>query len=391
MTLETLQPIHAPSNAMSVLGGAGVLLVALLACKTGDSAPAASASASAAPPPSASAKPAPPPERPFPELVKDSKPLAPKPAPQEVAGKTVTAERCRLDGLELLGKSTMSVIKDIEVFGEQVVIVNGDGSLVGLKLDKGKECKLTLDRTFGQDGLLKLENKIEHLSRDDKGNILAANGIFDAYYVTRGKKDFTCKSKGYLSFHPSGKWAIAPWVNSTVGITEVDTKDKTCTRKDWVLSDLNSDDKRKGPFQSIHSSRIIGDEIYLGGSLAKKVDPKEPRQVRVYDKAGKEKRFFGGTESLKDDTFGWVHDITPCAFGVCVLDANHRRISAWKGGGEKHLGNIDLMKLLDLKYPWIPAIAVSKGGKTYFVGAGQSREGAEGKVAEGVIYRLTGL
>lgn len=91
-------------------------------------------------------------------------------------------------------------------------------------------------------------------------------------------------------------------------------------------------------------------------------------------------------ENGSKDRFGWVHAIQPCNKGVCILDSNHRRLTAWKTDG-KFVGHVDLMALFGLKYPWIPDFDRNKT-HAYFV-TGQDR--ADSKVGEATIYRVTGL
>jgi hypothetical protein len=82
-----------------------------------------------------------------------------------------------------------------------------------------------------------------------------------------------------------------------------------------------------------------------------------------------------------------VHAIEPCAAGICVLDANARRVSLWTRAG-KPAGSVGLAELFGLSAPWVADFSVGKDGVAWFVAA-QARE--QSSVAEGLIYRVRGL
>ncbi len=311
-------------------------------------------------------------------------PLAPTPAAQDLAGTKITAEVCAPDGVEFLADSASSVFRGVAAVGDRVFVADSEGLLRALSVGGG--CSLSPVAGFGTDGALKLEQEVKHLSKDASGKIAASNGIFEGFLVDASGAATTCDAKGYLELHSSGTWGIGPWVNSTVQMVEI--ANGACTGSDWVLQNLSDDAKRKGPFSSVNASTIIGDQILIGGSLAKTVDPDGMRTIGVYNKAGKELRRFGGSKDVaSDEGFGWVHDIFACAPGVCVLDSNFRRITAWDDSGA-YVGTIDLKELLGLSYPWISDVDVAADGSMWLVAA-NDREG--GDVAEGVIYRISGL
>jgi len=366
--------------------GLALLLLALLACKKGETtAASAAASASAAPKPAAGAAP----KVPFEEKVAKSKPLAPSPAAQSLGSKKVEATLCKLPA-PLLAPSASNVIQALEVVGDQLLIADQDGVIHGYKVTSAGGCSLSVDAAFGDGGKLKLPNKIEHFSKTDAGLVIAASGIFDTYAIKDGKKLFDCKATGHFEVEPGGKWGIVPWVNSTVEIADLD-KD-SCSKKDWVLKHLSDDAKREGLFKNINTSAVIGGKIYMGGIPAAKIGGREPRIVVIFDKAGKELGRFGNEEkAFGDDVFGWIHGISACGPNVCAVDSNYRRLSVWSADGKKHLGSIELSKLLGVSgtSAWINDISLAKDGAVYLP-VGQEREGNSG-VGEGLVFRVTGL
>ena len=363
----------------------GLLLLALIACKkeeTGGASASASAAASAVPTASA-------PKASFEELAAKSQPLALTPAAQTLGGKKVEAVQCKLPGTGLLAPSSSTVIRAIESVGDRLLIADHVGVLHGFKVSTAAGCELSVDASFGDAGTMKLPNKIEHLSKSSAGLVMAASGIFDTYAVQDGKKLFDCKATGHFELEPGGKWGIAPWVNSTVEIAEI-TKD-SCQRKDWVLENLSDNAKRKGPFKMVNTSAVIGGKIFIGGIPVDKVDGREVRIVAIFDKAGKELGRFGSTgKDFGDDSFGWVHGLSACGPNVCAIDSNFRRLSVWSLDGKKFLGAVSLTKLFGAASgaAWINDISQAKDGAIW-LSLGQDRAG--GAVAEGAVFRVTGL
>ena len=362
---------------------AAFLAALLFGCERSEAGGTAVSVEPPSPPPKTSAVPrAPKPS--FEQMVKQSQPLAPKPEPQKARGREVRAELCRIEGKQFLGKSTMDVFKAVEALADRLVVVDSRGVLHGFSVRKGEGCTLEPDAGFGTAGVLQLPHKVENLSRDERGRLFASNGIFAAYVVKDGKQELVCDTKGQIEIHRSGKWGIAPYVNATVRLVEVEKE--TCTSEDWVLSDLSDDQKRKGPFANVTSAAVVGDVVWIGGVVAKKDAPAQPRIVVGYSKAGKEKVRFGA-DADPEAQFGWVHAIESCGQNLCVLDANRRRVSVWTRTG-KHVAAVSLPELFGVAHPWVPDFTVAKDGSAWFVVA-QNR-GKSG-VTEGLIYRVRGL
>lgn len=348
----------------------------------------ASAAGSAGAAPSASASAAP--KKTFEEELAASKPLDIKTAEQTLGADKITAEVCAVEGGPFTNKSNMDVLKSIRAVGDRVFAVDADGKVHAYKIDAGPKCKLSVDKTFGESGVVKLENKIDRLSTDSAGNLWATNGVFASYKLDKnGKQTAKCEGRplGYLFVHPSGKTGIGTFANATTAKVTLDGAG--CKTEPWAFQDLSDDAKRKGPLANAQAVGFVGDTIFLGGVLSKKEDPGGNTVVLAVDAAGKEKLRMGriDKEYSQKDRFGWVHAITPCKQGVCVLDSNYRRLTAWKVADGKFVGDVDLQKLFGLKYPWVADLDRNKT-HTYFV-AGQDRDGSH--VGEGNIYRVTGL
>lgn len=369
----------------TTVSACAVLGLALLACKKEEaptvSSAAATTSGTAAAPADDKA-----PEPSFEEQVKSSTPLAPEVKSVKLGTQDFAPELCTMDE-PLLYKSNMDVLRAVEAVGNKLYLVTSDGKVRGYNIAAGK-CALTKDASFGDNGVLSLNKEVKSLSKDNAGNLLASNGIFESYYISGGKLKYECKARGqgYIAMHPGGKWGLGSFANATVN--KLTFGDSACESEPWVLQDLSQEGKRKGPFGNVNTIGFVGDLVLVGGILPKSADPNEPRLVIGMDAAGKEKFRFGSTDkSFDEKKFGWVHAIGPCKAGICVVDSNMRRLSAWKKDGS-FVGSAKLSEAFGLKYPWIASFSVTKDGTGYFT-AGQSREKA--KVAEGLVYRVKNL
>lgn len=350
--------------------------------ETDGSVPSASASAPAA---KTSAK------KSLEEALKDSVPVAAKPTTQLVGSNQLKAELCSIQGVEFHDESAMSVLQDLAIVGDQLVVVDDKGVLRGLTIGRGGACTLTLDTAFGQGGTLKLDQEIKTLSHDDKGRMYASNGIFATFGVVGHKLESKWTQKmGYFEAHPSGKWGLGSFANADVIKTTFDGA--AIKTEPWILKNLGRPGQ-VGPFNNVNSIGFAGDLTLVGGVLSEKVEGSEPRAVVAYDAAGKEKFRFGATgKSFTDDRFGWIHAIKSCTQGICVLDANMRALTLWTKDG-KFIGKADLKQLLGVGYPWVASFEIEKGGVGYFI-VGQERQNAGGKnagVADGLIFRVSGL
>lgn len=330
-------------------------------------------------------------EVPWAEQVTASKPLDIKTAEQTLDGAKVTAEACSVEGGPYVGKSNMKLFQAVRAVGNRIFVVDAEGQVRAFEIAAGATCKLSIDKTFGTDGIAKLENEMSRLSADSSGNLWATSGVFNSYRLAKdGKVTAKCEARpqGYIHVHPSGKTAIGTFANATVAKLTLDASG--CKSEPFAqFTDLGNDEKRKGPITNAQAVGYVGETIFMGGVLAKTVDPNGNTVVLALDATGKEKFRLGKTDKdlASKDRFGWVHAIQPCNKGVCVVDSNYRRLTAWKTADGKFVGDVDLSKLFGLKYPWIPDFDRNKT-HTYVV-AGQDREGS--KVAEAVIYRVAGL
>ncbi len=327
---------------------------------------------------------------PFDELVKISKPLAIKPAAVDLAGTKLTAVVCAVEGAPFLFKSTIDGLRAIRVVGDRALLVTNDGVIRGYKLE-GDGCKLVVDKTFGDAGVSKLDQKVERLSTDGAGNVWASTGASAAYRLGKdGKVVAKCDAKpvGHLFVSEKGKTAIATFANDDV--VKVTFDKDACKTEKWAFTDLTNEEKRKGNLVHAQAVGFLGDMIFLGGRLTKTPEhPNDSTVVLGLDAAGKERFKIGklDTDYATKDRFHTVNAIGPCRPGLCVLDATHRRLTAWSPKDGKFLGDVELSALFGLREPWIPDF--DRNQKAAFFIAAQDRE-TKG-VAEGNVFRVSGL
>ena len=313
------------------------------------------------------------------ELVASSKPLSPTVAPQKLGEKEITADICTFEGIEVLADSTMDVMNSIAITSDgKLYMVDGEGQIMRFAFKEGDDCVLVYDSAFGENGKLKLEREIETINVDGNNRLYASNGIFENYVMNEGTVAYPCETdpNGYIVPSPDGTMGINYW--SHADAAKITFSDTECKSEKWAV---------ESPIEMLHSAAFLGDLVLLGGSVKVEGTDKSNNLVLAFNKDGKEQFRIGSTaENIADDTFCWVHGITACPSGICVLDSNCRKMVVYSDKGEL-TGKIDLSALFGLDYPWYPDFQMV--GDVLYVGAGQAREVSD--VAQGFIYRVHGL
>ncbi|MCC6215006.1 MAG: hypothetical protein IT376_09065 [Polyangiaceae bacterium] len=371
----------------------GALLCALAVgiggCSRERPAPAAAPSASAPTPlprasPSGRA-----PSVPFDEQVAQSQPLAPQPVKQAAGSVEITASACTITGGNPVHRSTRDVLRAVRVVGDRLWVAGADEKVHAYRIAPGAECRLALDDRVSPDGTLALDVVAHALSTDASGRLYVSNGVFAGALVGRdGKLEYPCRARpgSIVALHPTGRWGLGHAF--VVTVTRVELSAAGCESSPWALRDLATP-ARKGPLSNVSTIAFVDDQILVGGIVAKEVDPNAPRVVLSLDAKGKERFRFGNPAAryVGEDRLGWVQAIAPCQPGICVVDSKYQRLSLWTREKGEFLGAVRLANLLGLRHPTVNDLTVDPAG-AYLI-AGQQREGSS--VAEGVIYRLSGL
>lgn len=390
--MERVTTRQGTSGRWWTAGCALTALAALLACKRGGdgekaapsartpptaSAPRATASAAVSAAPS------------FADLVAQSRPVTARPVDFPLGKVTVKAELCAVEGGGPLGKSRSSVLPSLALQGTRLFAVDADRQLRVYDVATAGGCKLTPVRSAGAGGVLALDPKVASVSAGG-ALVVASSGVFGSTVLKDLKPYYQCEARpqGTVAVDPSGTFGIGHFANATVArVTFTETR---CASVPWVFQDLGQP-SRKGVLSNVNSVGFMGSTVLVGGILAKEVNPKEPRVVLGLSGTGQELFRLGNVESsVADDGLGWVHAVSGCGVGICVLDGNFRKLALYSATRD-FIGKVDLDRLFGIegsRSGWYGSFAVAPD-RSLYVAAGVDREG--GKVAEGLVFRVTGL
>lgn len=297
--------------------------------------------------------------------------------PQEatVGGRTVRATRCTLDGPALLAASSANVLPSIAFDRRGTLhLVDHEGRVRRYTRVRGDDCRFAIDPSFGEAGVLALPNRVSTVSVDRRGNVVAS-GVLGSFFIEDGQVTARCNRgpHGHVALAPSGDgFGIFPGSP----VRRVTYDDGACEIAEWTY---------ERPFSSVTAIAFDRRNVLLAGAMP----AGGGNQVAILDARGRERARFGNARGVADDGFCWVHGVTACGPGVCVVDTNCDRLRVWSSRGE-HVGNARASELFGVPRPWLYAIAAGRRGEL-FVAAGVRREPAAASVSEGMLFRVDGL
>ncbi len=325
----------------------------------------------------------------------------PSPTPQQVGNLPVTAQVCQVRGAVFLRSVDKPALLAVEVVGRKLYVIDHRRALLRFDIAPGMKCRLTLDKTWGKDGVFRSKLQLEKLSADamEGQTTLVASSYLGSVVVRGGRVVYTCKARdqGHVALHPGGGWGLASFSGSD--IQRLSFGPAACKGAVWHLSDLKDDARRKGPFRLVSAVGFFGDVVLVGGSLAIRVGGWHPQVIVAFDSQGRRRFQLGALTGSTPQRFGWVHTIGACGpRRICVLDSNANRLSLWDPTG-RFQGAVSLGPLLGLNRGVVSDFAVDPRGAV-FVTAGR-KPGATSPGAtspkknttlhEGIIFRLRGL
>lgn len=229
---------------------------------------------------------------------------------------------------------------------------------------------------------LKLEDEYEYISADPEGMLYLSQGIFEVIGVKDGQKVLQTTVDGDLAMHPSGKWGISFWVNSDT--QKIKKKDGNLTAEPWILTGLNDDASRKGPFSMIDDLEVTDKHILVAGKIAAEEDN---TKIIVYDCDGKQLLELGGKDISDQDNLGSITGMAETENGYVAIDGNMRKIQFWNKEGT-HVGAIDAEAIFGTRYPWLEDMQLLEDG-SILVMATQKRN--DESANELMLFRLTGF
>jgi alpha-tubulin suppressor-like RCC1 family protein len=301
--------------------------------------------------------------------------VVPTPHPVTVGRRTLGAERCVLDGPAILGSSTSTVLPSV-AFDRRgaLYLVDGEQHLRRYAPVRGDECHFTPDAAFGEVGVLTLPSTVSRVSVDARGAVVAS-GVLGSFVVEDGAVSQRCNSgsHGYVTMSSRAGEGLGVFPGAPV--RSVSYGGSACEITPWAYENA---------FGSVMAVAFDRRDVVLAGSMP----DRGGNFVAVYDAQGHERRRFGNARATEADGFCWVHGVTACDAGYCVVDTNCDRVAMWSRRGE-HLGNARASDLLGLQRPWLTAIVA--GRREVFIAAGAQREPRAENVAEGVLFRVSGL
>ena len=229
---------------------------------------------------------------------------------------------------------------------------------------------------------MELERDCEYLSGDNSGMLYLSPGIQDVIGVKDGKKVLQTTIDGDLNMHPSGEWGISFWVNSDT--QKIANQGGNLTAEQWILTGLNKDDERKGPFSMIDDVQITNDHIMVAGSMAAEDGG---TKIIVYDYEGNQLLELGGADIGSPDRLGSITGMAETENGFVAADGNMRKIQFWAKDGT-HVGAISTDDIFGVSYPWLEDMQLLDDGSLLIL-LTQQRE--DGSANELMFFRLTGF
>ena len=229
---------------------------------------------------------------------------------------------------------------------------------------------------------MELDDDCEYLSGDNSGMLYLSPGIGDVIGVKDGKKAMQTTVDGHLNMHPSGEWGISFWVNSDT--QKIANQDGNLTAEPWILTGLNNDEERKGPFSMIDDVQITNSHIMVAGSMAAE---NEGTKIVVYDYDGNQLLKLGGEDISSPDRLGSITGMAETENGFVAADGNMREIQFWAKDGT-HIGAISTDDIFGVGYPWLEDMQLLDDGSLLIL---LTQKRNDESANELMFFRLTGF
>ena len=229
---------------------------------------------------------------------------------------------------------------------------------------------------------VELEDEYEYLSSDSSGMLYLSPGIQTVIGVKDGQKALQTTVTGDLNMHSSGEWGISFWVNSDT--QKITNQSGNLISEPWILTGLNDDASRKGPFSMIDDVEVTNSHIMVAGKIAAEDGNTE---IIVYDYDGNQLLELGGTDLNDLDKLGAITGMAETENGFVAIDGNMRQIQFWAKDGT-HLGAISTDEIFGVRYPWLEDMQLLDDGSILIL---LTQERDDESADELMFFRLTGF
>lgn len=229
---------------------------------------------------------------------------------------------------------------------------------------------------------LEFEDDYEYITADMNGMLYLSQGIFEVVGVKDGQKALQTTIEGDLVMHPSGEWGISFWVNSDT--QKITSQNGNLVSEPWILTGLNDDASRQGPFSMLDDVEISNQHILVAGKMATE---ESDTKIIVYDYEGNQLLELGGTEISDPDKLGSITGMAETENGFVAIDGNMREIQFWSKEGI-HIGSIQAKDIFGTDYPWLEDMQLLEDGSLLIMA---TQERVDESADELMLFRLSGF
>lgn len=297
----------------------------------------------------------------------------PTATPIDIGGRQVTAEACEV-GEGLVGHWSNMSTSPLQVANDGTFyVLHGDGAVRAYDAVPGSACQLQLRRSFGENGVLRLEEDINSLALDQH-SVLHVGTKGHTVQIIEGQPGASCALPGNV------RWHFVPAPDGTWGLTVSQARRAAFGESGC---DVENPSALVGNRDRVSAVTITDDRIWLGVQGHSDSDPL-PKQVVGFDYQNNEVVRFGGEEALADDGFGTIDLIAPCGDNLCVLEKAFGDVNVWSTEGDL-VGVIDVVDLVGIRRVSPHGFATGPDGNHYLLVWEQGEETA------GHLFRVSGL
>jgi hypothetical protein len=297
------------------------------------------------------------------------------------AGITFSATQCTFEDGDRFGLDAFDHFASVAVTDDGLFLAGQDGGAgTGLMkfLIDGPGCSLTTDVDFGADGVLILDEEVDHVSGSDGSRVVAGNSIFGVAQIDGETGDYIdCREGDFTEISPDGQVGYG-FFPGTGDLNRYQFDDGECVVTTAAVTAASQSNPTAAGWFS--------DELFLlGGFVAE-----GGAAVTAMDRSGNELWTVGGSPGdIGDLGYGAVSALSRCGDAVCVVDSNFRELHILDPADGSQLGLADLQELVGAPVLWFNGLTTD-GDDLWLVGglemtddAGQGLE-----LIQGLVFRI---